>query len=46
MPIGEPIEEQKSGTRAAKVLNYNEYIVYNPDQIRMRFLVQVEFKYK
>lgn len=24
---------------------YNEYIVYNVDQIRMRYLVQVNFTY-
>ncbi|GAY40967.1 hypothetical protein CUMW_055830 [Citrus unshiu] len=27
-------------------LLYNEYIVYNVDQIRMRYVVQVNFKYK
>ena len=27
-------------------LLYNEYVVYNVDQIRMRYLVQVEFKYR
>lgn len=27
-------------------LLYNEYIVYNVDQIRMRYVVQVNFKYQ
>ena len=27
-------------------LMYNEYIVYNPAQIRMRYLLQVRFNYK
>ena len=26
-------------------LQYNEYIVYNPAQIRMRYLLQVHFNY-
>lgn len=27
-------------------LLYNEYIVYNVDQIRMRYVVQVNFNFK
>ena len=28
-----------------RTLMYNEYIVYNPAQIRMRYLLQVRFNY-
>ena len=27
-------------------LNYNEYIVYEPEQVKLRFLVQVMFTYR
>ncbi|GLU07369.1 hypothetical protein SLE2022_243300 [Rubroshorea leprosula] len=38
VPLGKPKEQQCQGT-----LLYNEYIVYNVEQIRMRYLVQVNF---
>ncbi|KAK6941001.1 SAP domain [Dillenia turbinata] len=42
VPLGRPKEQQ--GTKGS--LLYNEYIVYNVDQIRMRYVIQVNFKYK
>ncbi|WCJ22229.1 Poly [ADP-ribose] polymerase 2 [Euphorbia peplus] len=41
VPLGKP-KEQKSPKGS---LLYNEFIVYNVDQIRMRYVVQVNFKY-
>ncbi|XVF80597.1 hypothetical protein PTKIN_Ptkin15bG0086500 [Pterospermum kingtungense] len=40
VPLGKPKEQKREGA-----LLYNEYIVYNVDQIKMRYLVQVNFKY-
>ncbi|PPS00040.1 hypothetical protein GOBAR_AA20633 [Gossypium barbadense] len=40
VPLGKPKEQNRKGA-----LLYNEYIVYNVDQIRMRYLIQVSFKY-
>ncbi|GMI66597.1 poly(ADP-ribose) polymerase 2, poly(ADP-ribose) polymerase [Hibiscus trionum] len=40
VPLGKPKEQKREGA-----LWYNEYIVYNVDQIRMRYLIQVSFKY-
>uniref|UniRef100_A0A6N2MDG7 Poly [ADP-ribose] polymerase n=1 Tax=Salix viminalis TaxID=40686 RepID=A0A6N2MDG7_SALVM len=42
VPLGKPKEQQ--GTKGS--LLYNEYIVYSVDQIRMRYVVQVNFNYK
>ncbi|OVA12704.1 SAP domain [Macleaya cordata] len=42
VPLGKPKEQP--GPKAS--LLYNEYIVYNVDQIRMRYLIQVNFNYK
>ncbi|KAG5514214.1 hypothetical protein RHGRI_035572 [Rhododendron griersonianum] len=42
VPLGKPKEQV--GTKGA--LLYNEYIVYNVDQIRMRYLVQVDFNFR
>ncbi|KAK9756932.1 hypothetical protein RND81_01G130700 [Saponaria officinalis] len=41
VPLGKPVQARngKGG------LLYNEYIVYNVDQIRMRYVLQVDFKY-
>ncbi|KAJ0052867.1 hypothetical protein Pint_00959 [Pistacia integerrima] len=41
VPLGKPKEQLSSKGQ----LLYNEYIVYNVDQIRMRYVVQVNFKY-
>ncbi|XWS36162.1 hypothetical protein CRYUN_Cryun20dG0061200 [Craigia yunnanensis] len=38
--LGNPNKQKREGA-----LWYNEYIVYNVDQIRMPYLVQVNFKY-
>ncbi|XP_047966104.1 poly [ADP-ribose] polymerase 2 isoform X2 [Salvia hispanica] len=42
VPMGKPKEQ--SGSKGS--LLYNEYIVYNVEQIRMRYLVQVNFNFK
>lgn len=42
IPLGKPKEQ--SGCKGS--LLYNEYIVYNVEQIRMRYLVQVDFNFK
>lgn len=42
VPIGKPIE--KPGEQSS--LLYNEYIVYDVAQIRMRYVLHVNFKYK
>ncbi|XP_044492193.1 poly [ADP-ribose] polymerase 2 isoform X2 [Mangifera indica] len=42
VPMGKPKEQLRSKGH----LLYNEYIVYNVDQIRMRYVVQVNFKYQ
>ncbi|KAH9786475.1 poly (ADP-ribose) polymerase 2 [Citrus sinensis] len=42
VPLGKPKEQLNSKGH----LLYNEYIVYSVDQIRMRYVVQVNFKYK
>lgn len=43
VPCGHP--EPQSGVQRSSLL-YNEYIVYDTEQVRMRYLVQVQFKYK
>ncbi|KAG6703967.1 hypothetical protein I3842_07G112300 [Carya illinoinensis] len=42
VPLGKPKEQL--GHQGA--LLYNEYIVYNVDQIRMRYVIQVNFNFK
>ncbi|XP_038681240.1 poly [ADP-ribose] polymerase 2-A isoform X2 [Tripterygium wilfordii] len=42
VPLGKPKEQGNSEGG----LLYNEYIVYNVEQIRMRYVVQVNFKFK
>ncbi|XP_051118900.1 poly [ADP-ribose] polymerase 2 [Andrographis paniculata] len=46
VPLGKPKEQQHQAGGAKGSLLYNEYIVYNVEQIRMRYLVQVNFNYK
>lgn len=41
VPLGRP---QQLGTKAS--LLYNEYIVYNVEQIKMRYILQVNFNYR
>ncbi|KAM1257369.1 hypothetical protein ACFX15_030724 [Malus domestica] len=43
VPLGKPKENT---SRPKGSLLYNEYIVYNVEQIRMRYVVQVNFNYK
>lgn len=42
VPLGTP--KKQSATRAS--LLYNEFIVYNVEQIRMRYMLQVKFNFK
>uniref|UniRef100_A0A7N0ZWZ7 Poly [ADP-ribose] polymerase n=1 Tax=Kalanchoe fedtschenkoi TaxID=63787 RepID=A0A7N0ZWZ7_KALFE len=41
VPLGKPKQSSSKGS-----LLYNEYIVYNVDQIRMRYLVHVNFNFR
>ncbi|KAL5701307.1 NAD(+) ADP-ribosyltransferase [Ranunculus cassubicifolius] len=41
VPLGKPMPTGRLGAG----LLYNEYIVYNVDQIRMRYVIQVNFNY-
>ncbi|KFK30828.1 hypothetical protein AALP_AA6G031100 [Arabis alpina] len=41
VPLGKPVDHQ----RTKGMLLYNEYIVYNTEQIKMRYVIQVKFKY-
>ncbi|KAH0649409.1 hypothetical protein KY285_034657 [Solanum tuberosum] len=41
VPLGNPKEQPKH----EGILLHNEYIVYNVEQIRMRYVIQVEFNY-
>ncbi|KAM2672611.1 hypothetical protein EV1_008278 [Malus domestica] len=43
VPLGKPKENT---SRPKGSLLYNEYIVYNVEQIRMRYVVQVNFNFK
>ena len=43
VPVGKLKRDDSGGQRS---LLYNEYIVYSVDQIRQRFLVEVEFNFK
>lgn len=42
VPLGKPVE---NSSRRGSLL-YNEYIVYNVDQIQMRYVLQVKFNYR
>ncbi|RWR99425.1 poly [ADP-ribose] polymerase 1-like protein, partial [Dinothrombium tinctorium] len=42
VPCGKPIESKKKSTS----LLYNEYIVYDVEQVNIKYLLKVEFKYK
>ncbi|XP_063310870.1 poly [ADP-ribose] polymerase 2 isoform X2 [Pelobates fuscus] len=45
VPLG-PLVDTGLTNSAGYTLNYNEYIVYNPNQVRMKYLVQVRFNYE
>ncbi|KAJ0250128.1 hypothetical protein HA466_0143210 [Hirschfeldia incana] len=42
VPLGKPVDHSSSKGS----LLYNEYIVYNTEQIKMRYVIQVKFNYK
>ncbi|KAF3541748.1 hypothetical protein F2Q69_00021469 [Brassica cretica] len=42
VPLGKPEDHSSS----MGMLLYNEYIVYNTEQIKMRYVIQVKFNYK
>ncbi|GJR32265.1 poly [ADP-ribose] polymerase 1 [Tanacetum coccineum] len=42
VPCGKPVSSNVKATE----LMYNEYIVYNPDQVKLQFLLKVRFRYK
>ncbi|VVB06996.1 unnamed protein product [Arabis nemorensis] len=42
VPLGKPVDHSSS----KGMLLYNEYIVYNTEQIKMRYVIQVKFNYK
>ncbi|XP_053324498.1 poly [ADP-ribose] polymerase 2 [Spea bombifrons] len=44
VPLG-PLVDTGLVNEAGYTLNYNEYIVYNPNQVRMKYLLQVRFNY-
>uniref|UniRef100_A0A1I7ZLS7 Poly [ADP-ribose] polymerase n=1 Tax=Steinernema glaseri TaxID=37863 RepID=A0A1I7ZLS7_9BILA len=43
VPLGKPIEMEGA---AKYTLNYNEYIVYNTNQINLKYLVEVDFDFE
>ena len=45
VPMG-PGEPTPLNNGKGYTLNYNEYIVYNTKQVRMRYLIKVKFLYK
>lgn len=42
VPLGKPVD---SGVKASSLL-YNEYIVYDVNQIKMKYLLRIKFDYK
>ncbi len=45
VPMG-PGEPTKVNNAKGYTLNYNEYIVYDTKQVRMRYLIKLKFLYK
>ncbi len=45
VPMG-PGEPTKVNNGKGYTLNYNEYIVYDTKQVRMRYLIKLKFLYK
>lgn len=41
-----PLIDTGLQNNAGYTLNYNEYIVYDPRQVRMKYLLQVHFNYE
>ena len=46
VPCGKLIGIKDKAAAAEYALLYNEYIVYNVDQIKLKYLVKVEFDYR
>ena len=44
MPVGKLIDYEKDLPVKTRSLSYNEYIVYNENQVRIRYLIQVNIK--
>ncbi|XP_056276582.1 poly [ADP-ribose] polymerase 2 [Pseudoliparis swirei] len=44
VPMG-PVEKMGVGKKSSYALLYNEFIVYNPAQTRMRYLLRIKFNY-
>ncbi|XP_052061319.1 poly [ADP-ribose] polymerase 2-like [Mytilus californianus] len=44
VPLGKPVDTGVKNP-AGYTLNYNEFIVYNTQQIKMKYLLQVKFKF-
>lgn len=45
VPLGKPVKTNVVNP-SGYTLNYNEYIVYNTQQIKMKYLIQVKFNFK
>lgn len=45
VPLGKPQDTGVSNP-AGYTLNYNEFVVYNPRQVKMRYAVQVRFEFR
>lgn len=43
VPCGEMIEQEETKNMSNNDLLFNEYIVYDTNQIKLRYLVEVEF---
>lgn len=41
IPVGPIVEYEKKIINKTRYLGYNEYIVYNENQVRIRYLVQL-----
>lgn len=45
IPLGTPVRNPDLSGRSSSLL-YNEYIVYNEAQVRLRYLLNIKFRYK
>ncbi len=45
VPCGELYDCTDNKSRSNYTLNYNEYIVYNVDQVKMRYILRVKFNF-
>ena len=46
VPIGKPIDSGLDKKHKGYLLNYNEYIVYNQNQVKLRYVLKVKFHFK